>query len=946
MRNHFKYTFTTIFLLFFVQLSVNASRGDKTSSIHTPIGGSPVMTGTATAIDSVELDPLASNQRDYNVRNRISFGVDMQYPKFVSRKQRVEVSVNVKQFDENNTALSDLNFKLNIAYNHRDTLKSIILDDYEFSDAYKIIFKIDTIRVNGDLATTLPENLFVQGDVFVERYSELSTTTIFGNPIQFLDVDCNNSYDGIHFSWPDFQGAEEYQLEFMHVSDYGVNGSVKPEASLNYDFRNNSTRITTSKTFYNIGLLFDRGWIAYRVRPVGVDINDPSQLIFGEWSVATTKSTLDNIAHLYKIQITNAEVHEETLNWQYSATYAEQGKRKEVITYYDGTLRNRQAVTKVNSNNNVIVGETIYDYQGRPALNVLPTPVKQPDCNSNAEPVIKYYSDYNLNSQGEPYSKKDFDLSPDTVCSVNAGSMGSISGSSLYYSPDNPDKRLHQAYVPDAEGYPFQQIEYTPDNTGRINRQGGVGPDFQIGSGKETKYLYGNPTQLELNRLFGSEVGYSEHYQKNIVIDANGQVSVSYIDISGNVIATALAGEAPQNMNDLTSEPEQLIEVNYILPDGSNQVYNDMSNSIIYTSSFILSSPSVTTIDYQMYTLPLLDSCLDNICIDCVYELELSLKDDCGVDLLPDTLQHTIGNFQLDSLGNYVFHAQCADTTEFNTAIEVYLEIGKYTLAKRLKIKEEAVLSYLEFIDSSDCVLDFDHFLGIEMQNVDSTTCMITCENCIDELGTMQNFISTGQGTSNDYHLRVKECKLLCEEKVSDCEMYFTLMKIDFSLGGQYAEYLNNSTGDLDLDNPLSIFNENNSFPDGNANWRNPIFETPYGLQNIYVDDNGDRSIVILTLDSTNPNVYSPLPQNNDLVQYDSLLGDYFIYPEQLQKVEDFISLFKQSWSSSLVGYHPEYCYYETCVQYEEKHSPSDTYSSSSFDQYYRVLILLMKLKL
>src|SRR5690554_3804772 len=933
MRNHFKYIFTTIFLLFFVQLSVNVSRGDKTSSIHTPIGGSPVMTGTATAIDSVELDPLASNQRDYNVRNRISFGVDMQYPKFVSRKQSVEVSVNVKQFDENNTALSDLNFKLNIAYNHRDTLKSTILDDYEFSDAYKIIFKIDTIRVNGDLATTLPENLFVQGDIFVERYSELSTTTIFGNPIQFLDVDCNNSYDGIHFSWPDFQGAEEYQLEFMHVSDYGVNGSVKPEASLNYDFRNNSTRITTSKTFYNIGLLFDRGWIAYRVRPVGVDINDPSQLIFGEWSVATTKSTLDNIAHLYKIQITNAEIHENSLNWQYSATYAEQGKRKEVITYYDGSLRNRQAVTKVNSNKNVVVGETIYDHQGRPTINVLPTPVVQPECDFDAEPVIKYYTDFNLNLEGQPYSKNDFDKSLGEECSIGAKAMIDTNGASQYYSPKNPNKNLHQAYVPDADGYPFQQIEYTPDNTGRINRQGGVGPDFQIGSGKESKYLYGNPNQLELNRLFGSEVGYSQHYQKNAVIDANGQVSVSYIDISGKVIATALTGASPENMEGLTTVPNQLFKANHILADGSNQIYDEMSNTIVYSSSFIITSPTRYSVDYKIYTLPMVDSCLIDICVDCVYELELSLKDDCGVNLLSDSLENVIvGNFQLDSLDNFIFHSECVDTTSDSSFTEVYLPIGKYTVYKTLKISQEAISSYMDLVNSSNCVLKYTDFYKAELQSIDTNSCLITCDNCIEELGTLQNFISSGQGSSNDYHSRVKECKMLCKEKISDCEMYFTMMQIDFSKGGQYAEYLDNSTGALDLNKSLSIFNENNHLPNNNANWRNPILETPYGTYNIYVDENGDRSRITLFQNTNNLNVFMPAPQNNNMVQYDSILGEFYIYPEQLQSVEDFIDAFEHSWSLSLVKYHPEYCYYESCIKYAVKQSSSDAFSSQSFD--------------
>src|SRR5690554_6131046 len=220
-----------------------------------------------------------------------------------------------------------------------------------------------------------------------------------------------------------------------------------------------------------------------------------------------------------------------------------------------------------------------------------------------------------------------------------------------------------------------------------------------------------------LNKLFGSEVGYSNHYQKNAVIDANGQVSVSYIDISGKVIATALAGEAPQNMEGLGADPEEFFEVNHISSDGSNQVFDDLSNTIIYSASFVVTSPTLAVVDYQMYTLPLVDSCLENICIDCVYELKLSLKDDCGVDLLPDTLQNTtVGNFQIDSLGNYVFHEQCSDTTKFNSYNEVYLDIGKYTVSKTLKIKEEAVLSYLDLIDSSNCVLNYEDFLANEMQ--------------------------------------------------------------------------------------------------------------------------------------------------------------------------------------------------------------------------------------
>ncbi|WP_143774035.1 hypothetical protein, partial [Niastella vici] len=86
-------------------------------------------------------------------------------------------------------------------------------------------------------------------------------------------------------------------------------------------------------------------------------------------------------------------------------------------------------------------------------------------------------------------------------------------------------------FIPDAQGYPFTETEYTPDNTGRISRQGGVGPDHQLGSGHETKYFYGTSDQKELDALFGTDVGDASHYFKTMVRDANGQFSISYVDM-------------------------------------------------------------------------------------------------------------------------------------------------------------------------------------------------------------------------------------------------------------------------------------------------------------------------------------------------------------------------------------------------------------------------------
>ena len=320
MKNYLKY-FVLIVLMLTSQQYVFGTREDVSKSIHTPVAGSPVEIGTSTAEDEVILTAPSNVQKDYNLKNRISFGVDMDYSEYVSNHQKVEVFLEVRRFDVNNVALPILNFNLKIDFNHQSNINSLVQDHLDFDEAYRMIFKIKGILVDGNSVNILPKNLFVQGDIYVDRYTTLPTLTpIIQNPIKFLDLDCNNIKEGLEFSWNLFPGAEEYQLEFLHVSNYGYNNSIKSENTLNFDFKNNSTRVTTSSTSYKIALLFDRGWIAYRVRPVGVDINNPSHLIFGDWSIPIIKGTINQIPTINKAQITNAEVHEGSLNWQYSAT--------------------------------------------------------------------------------------------------------------------------------------------------------------------------------------------------------------------------------------------------------------------------------------------------------------------------------------------------------------------------------------------------------------------------------------------------------------------------------------------------------------------------------------------------------------------------------------------------------------------------------------------------
>src|SRR5262249_31493930 len=139
------------------------------------------------------------------------------------------------------------------------------------------------------------------------------------------------------------------------------------------------------------------------------------------------------------------------------------------------------------------------------------------------------------------------------LCASSPPPMDSTAGASRYYSSENDlaASGNHQ-YIPRAHGFPFTETRYSPDNTGRVTAQSGVGLASMNYDAAQTstyyqmrnqsRYYYGVPHQQELDALFGTEAGDASHYQKNMVRDANGQYSVSYVDMHGRTVATALAG--------------------------------------------------------------------------------------------------------------------------------------------------------------------------------------------------------------------------------------------------------------------------------------------------------------------------------------------------------------------------------------------------------------------
>ncbi|RTY91780.1 hypothetical protein EKL32_18115, partial [Flavobacterium sp. GSN2] len=831
------------------------------------------------------------------------------------------------------------------------------LNYLQVKNRYGLIVKvvpgsIQVTKVSDGTAITLPtDNIFVSMGFKVNRYYSVS------NQLPSPTAVANPAGTSLTINWAAITGALEYEVEWTWVDNYsGVNlSSILQKNEINFTERNfelNNTRVTTNKKTYEIPLIYSKGYLIYRVRAVGRNDNASYAKTYGIWSSGYgVKSTVNDWPHIYQI---TAE-HEAGKNWQFQASYAEEGKKKEVVSYFDGSLRNRQTVTKVNSDNNTVVGEVIYDAQGRPAIEVLPTPT--------LDPTIHFFNNYNLNPSNTPYRYPNFDYDSTTIaCQPEVSGMSNTSGSSKYYS-QNSDFLLANnqfaPFTPNAEKFPFSQIEYTPDNTGRIARKGGVGPEHKLGK-HEMTYFYGTPTDKELNRLFGYSVGNVSHYKKNTVVDPNGQASVSYLDPQGRTIATALSGPKPAS-NSLDGLPDEAIglhgpETAELLT--GNNLFKYSTNFPVNNDQLVVSKTFNvvgTQVTHKVnYTLNQNGSTYASGCgnYPFVFDLNLNLKNQCGISKMshtakigPASVSGAVPSVAFDS-GNFP------------------LDMDSYSLTKELMVNKDALNAYADDYvvklktSGSGCYVDP---LGYSPK-IDINLCGLTCASCVTKIGLIQtyvelalrghynnsSFIATPSGDTvtvtynnsatdvngaenidvadlnalivryaREWHLLEAECKTLCEPTFENsCKTNESILLSDVTPLGQYgataAQILDTATN-LMVDNPdfkLSVFNSAgvlfnsaNSTVTGNS-WRAPV--TPYR--------DADGVLSYVTVEKLDDGTYNP-PIIGTPITVPALPGGlttYKVLPEKLEKLNDFVLKWNSNpnWAYSLLPYHPEYQYY------------------------------------
>jgi RHS repeat-associated protein len=510
-----------------------------------------------------------------------------------------------------------------------------------------------------------------------------SVTALYLN--QTLLASSNNQ---LPIAWNFIEGAESYDVEWVFID---VPSPALFTIPYNFDF-NNATRVNVTQQHYEIPMAFPRGIVVYRVRGVGEYsfTENIEKRVEGAWSA--TGGPTDNIeSNPLSSYLCYYEGLDKDYNWQYSAAFAEDGKRKEVISYFDGSLRNRQTVTVLNSDDNAVIAETKYDYQGRPTVQILPTPII-----SNG---IKYYTNFNAG-----FSKQQFDIDANYISGLpSPATMPNTSGAGNYYGTNNAATGS-DAYVPNAQGYPYSQTRYKTDGTGRVVSQSGVGPTHALGA-HDTRYVYGTPGgQQELDRLFGNEAGNISHYKKNIMADANGQLSVTYLDQEGRVIATALAGTAPSNLVGIPKPAptpmlsDMLTGKNDYLGNNSRvakTVFVTSGINTVYSFDYILGNDQAC---YSYVKDPTKPTEICNLCDDCIYNLEIRITNEEGTNLtaaLPIQLVTTLpsGSCVYNTSGGGLNSLiKCTDIKSAHYSIDVtFPEIGSYTVEKIISISQAGI---------------------------------------------------------------------------------------------------------------------------------------------------------------------------------------------------------------------------------------------------------------
>lgn len=626
-------------------------------------------------------------------------------------------------------------------------------------------------------------DIHLEAMVFNDRIVKLSTA------VPKLSIT-----NGNELNWTSVEGAVEYDVEWVFIHE--LDQFTYTTAQSPFDFKQ-GVRITTYKHQHVLDLVYPKGTLYFRVRPRGYVFRTGNNEVYsyGPWSYIK-KSGSGNMS----LAITAD--YEGKKNWQYAVVYAENGLSVSSMTYFDGSLRARQQLSQQKSTGQVVAAASLYDYEGRSSVEVIPTPV-----NANS---LNYYNNLHRDASGTAFDKADFDLG-------TSSPMGTGSGAGRYYSSANDlTSDPFRSRIPDAEGYPYSQIIMSNDNLGRPKVSSTFGLTHRLGGGHENHYYYVKPTERDLRELFGSNVGDLSHYDKQVTIDANGQASTSYTDQQGRIIATGLMNGAPTNLLPLDNNPGgvPVTTVSSLMPMNLITNVNGIMESTVDYAHLNLGTNSITlTYDLVSGGINSIGEYFGTNCASCFYELEIKVFDPNGALVNLGYTSQTVPGSPLDRIRERYSADQlnCA-SPNFDPSLAVITKTltltiaGEYRIQKTLRVDQQAVANYIGTYGSTlPGAPDLNDYLDSYLSNVVTTGCGFDCasfyeQECREDLGlpvTGPSSAFTAQQQLDLTNCINDKCSAASNtgdimDDVSDdpgqCDMLLNVLKTDVSPGGWVFE--------------------------------------------------------------------------------------------------------------------------------------------------------------
>ncbi len=468
-----------------------------------------------------------------------------------------------------------------------------------------------------------------------------------------------------------------------------------------------------SKRELKLTLAEGTGYYIWRVRPIGnvYDGELADDRNWGVWSTSPADGDVLNFTSPTDANLPDYAFYyhqfDNDKNWSYSRAFTEGLRVAEGMVYANRSLQAEQTQVKAQSDAHVLVNQTVYDNTGRAAVQSLAAPVDSADAGYFG------YMDSPLMVQQGAYRAKHFD-NDNTITTPTAADAGAVQE---YFSSANADKT-----VGDAEGYPFAQVRFYGDGTGRALESGSVGKQLSIagnaaGRKRSAKVYYSGVSSMELVDIFGDEAPADTSVYKVLSLSPNKVTNVQYYSKEGQVIATCLQAEMLDTL---------LMGLDYERGATGGLLIRDTiagrrrTGVYEFNSSKRLSFTQPTTVELNYEILPdvLEESGCANLCKTCDYEVTLIVHD---VEKPENTVSYPIS----------IPQASCTGVEKVQRQYTLTLAPGTYVFERRMrtnnldplatgqgpqtyaeKYRQEVVAQYKATVWGFDSLAKVQHFLS------------------------------------------------------------------------------------------------------------------------------------------------------------------------------------------------------------------------------------------